>query len=50
MANAAELLKEGTFSLAEISERIGFNDYYYFIRAFRKYYGITPSRYRKGQV
>lgn len=50
MANAGELLREGNLSLAEICERIGFNDYYYFIRVFRKHYGIPPSRYRKGKV
>jgi AraC-like DNA-binding protein len=50
MANAGELLREGDLSLAEICERIGFNDYYYFIRVFRKHYGAPPSRYRKGKA
>ncbi len=47
MACAASLLRTTRMTLAEISERAGYNDYYYFIRAFRKYYGITPCRYRK---
>ena len=50
MKAAAALLREGAMILSEVSEHVGFHDYYYFIRVFRKFYGITPSRYRKGRA
>jgi len=50
MKSAAALLREGSANLSEVCVQVGINDYYYFIRVFRKYFGITPSRYRKGQA
>lgn len=50
MKEAALLLRESAMNLSEISEQIGFRDYYYFIRVFKKYHGITPSRFRKGKA
>lgn len=36
-------------TIAEISEKSGFNDYNYFTRAFTKRYGIAPTKLRKEQ-
>ncbi len=44
---AAEMIKEGSYPIAEIAYRTGFNDAHYFSKAFRKHYGMTPSEYRK---
>ena len=40
------LLKENS-SIAEIAERVGFSDYNYFTKIFKKIVGCTPSEYRK---
>ena len=32
-------------SLAEISEAVGFNDYFYFIKKFKKVVGVTPGHF-----
>ncbi|UCH92336.1 MAG: helix-turn-helix transcriptional regulator [Candidatus Aminicenantes bacterium] len=47
MFRAASLLKENNqITIKSLSETIGFYDYNYFIRAFKKFYGISPSQYR----
>lgn len=46
---AALLLRETGLSLTEISEMVGVEDVLYFSRMFRKYYGISPEKYRKMQ-
>jgi AraC-like DNA-binding protein len=30
----------------EISDRVGFTNYNYFYTAFKKFYGISPNKYR----
>jgi len=43
----ARLLLETTgLSIGEIAESVGFRDYFYFIRTFKKYEKITPRQYR----
>jgi AraC-like DNA-binding protein len=37
-------------TVAEIAERVGISDQYYFSRLYRKYRGRTPSEYRKALV
>jgi two-component system response regulator YesN len=44
---AKRWLIENTLTLREISERLGFNDYNYFSRTFKKRTGITPFNFRK---
>ena len=44
---AADLIREGGKSLLEIADQIGYNDYFYFSKAFKKYYGISPSSFAK---
>ena len=47
MAEAKKLLAEGVLSLSAISEAVGFDDYNYFSRVFKKRTGYTPGEYKK---
>ena len=47
MKKAADLLKNTRFSIADISEMVGYTSVDYFTKAFKKTYQLTPSRYRK---
>ncbi|MBR0399667.1 MAG: response regulator [Mogibacterium sp.] len=44
---AKELLPDESMSISEIAEIVGYNDYFYFIKVFKKVQGISPSKYRK---
>lgn len=44
---AMEYLKETTDSVAEIAEKVGYEDSQYFFRVFKKIAGITPLQYRQ---
>jgi AraC-like DNA-binding protein len=44
---AEELLKNTPFSLAEISQRLGYSTQFHFSKAFKKSRGVPPSCYRK---
>lgn len=44
---ACELLKNTELSIEEISTRVGYIDYYYFNKVFKKQCGITPGKFRK---
>ncbi len=45
---AKELLLQDTFiSIADVSEKCGFNDSFYFSKLFKQYFGISPFYYRK---
>lgn len=44
---AEKLLKQTKLSIAQVSERFGFCDQFYFSRRFRKRYGLSPQQYRK---
>ena len=51
MLKAEELLKSRTkISIADVSERCGFNDSNYFSFMFKKNFGITPSEMRKKYI
>ncbi len=43
---AKSLLLEGTLSLPEIADVVGFSDYNYFSRVFKKEVGVSPLRYK----
>ncbi len=45
IGKAKELLTTTDLSLAEISEAVGFNDYFYFIKKFKKVVGVTPGHF-----
>lgn len=44
---AKELLRDESISIQEIAEIVGYNDYFYFTKVFKKVEGISPSKYRK---
>lgn len=48
MEEAKRLLREDRLSVREISDMLGFNDYNYFIRTFKKTIGCTPTEYKGG--
>ncbi|WEK55262.1 MAG: AraC family transcriptional regulator [Candidatus Cohnella colombiensis] len=47
--NAEKLLRQSTMSISEIADAIGFNDIYYFSRAFKAIKGKSPSMWRELQ-
>lgn len=46
LITAKKLLNTTDFSMTEISERVGFSDYNYFSKSFKKKYGMTPKKYK----
>ena len=47
MSAAQLLLADECLSLTDISERLGYSSQEYFTAAFKKYYKISPGRFRK---
>ncbi|MGM1045727.1 MAG: response regulator transcription factor [Bacillota bacterium] len=47
LEQAKQLLQNPKLKLAEIAERIGYQDIRHFSQLFRKKYGVTPSEYRQ---
>lgn len=45
---AAQMLRDGDFPIQEISQYVGYEDNNYFVKVFKKHYGMTPSDYRAG--
>lgn len=41
------LIKEGVYTISEVSRMLGFNSIHYFSRKFKQQYGITPTDYAK---
>ncbi len=48
LSAARKLLKGSDIPISEISQRVGFSDYNYFLRVFKKRYGISPKTLRRG--
>jgi AraC-like DNA-binding protein len=46
LEKAMELLREERTTIDEIARRVGFSNGNYFIRAFRKYTGMSPGQFR----
>lgn len=46
LEKAAEYMRESGISLTEIAFMVGYDDYAYFNRVFRKNYGVSPREYR----
>lgn len=49
LTHACLLLLETDWSIHKISEAIGYQDYFYFAKVFKKKYGLTPSQYRRNE-
>lgn len=47
MEEARKLILEDRHKMYEIAEKVGYNDFSYFIQAFKKKYGVTPNEYRQ---
>ena len=48
LQHAKELLKnKRELDISQVSDLCGFNDYNYFIRIFKKEFGVTPLQYKK---
>jgi AraC-like DNA-binding protein/mannose-6-phosphate isomerase-like protein (cupin superfamily) len=44
---ASYLLKESSGAVGDIAMACGFNNFSYFIRTFKKHYGVSPRQYRQ---
>lgn len=44
---AEELLRLTNASVEDIAQQVGYNDYFYFLKIFKKTTGITPAAFRK---
>ena len=49
LARAAAMLVAGDAPVSAVAAAVGFDDYNYFIRIFRREYGMTPLAYRRAQ-
>lgn len=47
MDKAADLLRYKEWTISMISHRLGYRDPYNFTHRFKKYFGVSPTRYRK---
>lgn len=45
---AQKLLSQTNYSIEKIAEMVGYQDYFYFTKVYKKATGITPTAYRKG--
>lgn len=51
MNKAADLLRnELTLSVAEVGYKVGMDDPYYFSKLFKNFFGVSPSKYRSGEM
>lgn len=46
-SEAAKLLKDGRYTVSEVSSMVGFNTPSYFATSFKKYFGYLPTEYIK---
>lgn len=46
ITKAKDLLKSEDLSISDIAMKVGFNDYFYFLKTFKRITGKTPSEYR----
>ena len=47
MGRAVELLHGSAYSISQISELVGYENYFAFSTAFKRMYGVAPRDYRK---
>ena len=48
LKKAKELLSEGELSIQGIASRLGYNDYNYFCKDFKKNFGMSAKEYSLG--
>ena len=48
MAAAESLIRNGGLKIAEVAQRCGYSDQHYFSYCFKKYYGVSPAKMRRG--
>ena len=46
MMLAGQLLENTNLTVTMVSDRVGYGNCSYFIKLFKKFYGITPSKYQ----
>lgn len=49
MNKAMELLSNSELTINEIAERVGYNTQHYFSTSFKKWIGVSPNQYRRGE-
>ena len=47
LKEAKEMILKNSYKISEIAEKVGYHDISYFIRVFKKKYGVTPNTYGK---
>lgn len=47
IAKAKELLEEGAMNCREVAENVGYTDYAQFSKIFKKYVGLSPTKYQE---
>ena len=50
LERAKQYLTKGGIQIAEVAYQVGFNDANYFIRAFKKEFGMSPGNFVKGNL
>ena len=50
LKEAATMLRSQKYTVAEVSDHMGYSDPKYFTDVFKKHYGMTPSAYMKNQA
>lgn len=50
ISKAIQLLNTTSLSMADIAEAVGYESQHYFSTAFKKAVGVSPIRYRKGEM
>lgn len=45
---AKQMLQEDELSISDIAVSLGFNDYFYFLKTFKRVAGVTPKHFRQG--
>ncbi|MCQ2164124.1 MAG: response regulator [Bacteroidales bacterium] len=46
LKRAAEMLREGSYTVADVSDTLGFSSHSYFSSCFKKQYGVSPKDYK----
>ena len=46
---AEKLLGNPRYTVADVGRMVGYDDYYYFTKWFKRLMGVTPSKYRRNK-